>query len=308
MIRLLDFIFVLRPTQFFPLWITMLCGYALTTGTPFFSFEPLPILAILLMSINFGSIFIFNQIADRETDFQNNKLFLISHDHIPLWQAWVEGIALTLISIVGGYWISVPFMLSALSLTTIGVLYSFAGLMSRPMTALAINFLGGVVVFLSGAYAVQTDSYLVYQLLFFSLPYGCAWGAVSLLVSLPDLEGDRTFGKRTWAVHYGIQSTLTAAVVMDGLALILAVSTMEKAIISSVGVSALFSLPLFWKTRKEMNPNEIFLPVKFSMVFLAVGVLIFLPLTFVLLALNFAACKFYYHRRFGLDYPTFKKK
>ncbi|NTW50937.1 MAG: UbiA family prenyltransferase, partial [Chlorobiales bacterium] len=235
MIRLLDYLFVLRPTQFFPLWMTMLSGYALASGSTLFSFEPLPILAILLLTLNFGAVFVFNQIVDRENDFHNNKLFLISHNHIPLKLAWIEAIIITLISVVSGYWVSVPFMLCALGFTGVGILYNFIGFMNRPILGAAMNFSGGVIFFISGAYAVQTGAYSFYQLLFFSLPYGFAWAAVYLLVTLPDIEGDRKFGKRTAAVHYGIKPTLTAAFVLDGLALVSSILTFELVIISTVG-------------------------------------------------------------------------
>lgn len=308
MIRLLDYVFVLRPTQFFPLWMTMLSGYAVASGIALFSFEPLPLLAIFLLTVNFGAGFIFNQIVDRENDFHNNKLFLISHDHISLQNAWIEGILLTIISIVGGYWISIPFMLSAVCFTGIGILYNFLGFMNRPILGAVMNFSGGVISFVSGAYTSQVSDQSFYQLLFFSLPYGFAWAAVYLLVTLPDMEGDRMFGKRTMAVHFGIRPTLIAAFVLDALALVFSAITEEPVIFLTVGVTALISLPLFWKTLKDMNPKEIFRPVKFSMLFLAAGVTIYLPLFLLLIAANYIACRFYYQHRFGLEYPNFEKK
>lgn len=308
MIRLLDYVFVLRPTQFFPLWMTMLSGYAMASGTGLFSTEPLPYFAILLLTLNFGAGFIFNQIVDRENDRHNNKLFLISHDHITLQSAWIEGILLTLVSFAGGYFVSIPFMLSAICFTGIGILYNFLGFMNRPILGAAMNFSGGLISFISGAYAASADEQSFYQLLFFSLPYGFAWAAVYVLVTLPDLEGDRKFGKRTAAVHYGIKTTLTAALVLDGLALQFAGMTKEPVILLTVGSAALISFPLFWKVLKEMNPKEIFAPVKYSMLFLAAGVAIYLPQFLILILGNYMACRFYYRRRFGLNYPNLEKK
>ncbi|MDZ7340319.1 MAG: hypothetical protein ONB27_03110, partial [candidate division KSB1 bacterium] len=86
-LKFLDYFFVLRPTLFFPVWTVFLAGlHANAVFDPKHAMSSLAIvpaqnqiLVALLLSLLMGAIFIFNQIADIETDRQNNKLFFIAN-------------------------------------------------------------------------------------------------------------------------------------------------------------------------------------------------------------------------------------
>ncbi len=304
----LDFVFILRPTQFFPLWATMFAGIALGANVEFFSPHPFPATAILSSMLCAGHIYLFNQIIDRENDAVNKKLFILESGVVSLRAAWIEGIMLVVLSLALAWTVSNEFFYVVLFSTALGLAYSFLGLMNRPIISAAMNASGGVTTFLAGAYAVPPSETSFFQLLFFSLPFGLAWAAVFVLVTLPDVEGDRQFGKRTLAVHYGVSVTLLTALVLDALALAVAIATLNAYVIATIGLSALVSLPLFWQTWKRRQADEIFLPVKYSMLCLAITTACFLPLSLALAAFTFFACKFYYGARFGLDYPNFGKK
>lgn len=276
------------------------------------------LLAMLWLTLNVGAIYIFNQIADKDNDNYNDKLFFISHGEMTVEAAWIEGIALTLVSLTGAWFISMDFFVMILASTLVGVCYNFLGFMNRPLPALLMNFSGGVISFLAGAAATSSlsSSFIplplsqrfislrLTSLIFSSLAYGFAWAAVYLLVTLPDAEGDRKFGKMTFAVRYGAKATLIAALTSDAVSLVIAILSRDVII----GVAAFVSLPLFWQVVRAESSKEVFSPVKFSMLFLALMVCLYLPLFLLLLVLTFLACKIYYRARFGLDYPNFQRR
>lgn len=336
----LDYIFVLRPTQFFPLWATMLSGYlhalsqiqrapALSPAAGFAALTPvsdllwlwqLPVLPMLWLTLNVGAIYVFNQIADKENDNFNDKLFFISHGEMPVWAAWAEGVFLTLLSLVAAWHLSMPFFLCIVASTFVGVGYN-TGLMNRPVPAALMNFSGGIVAYFSGVTAAgfsataffggdalssPSFSSLLSQLssLLPSLPYGLGWMAGYLLVTLPDREGDKKFGKLTFAVRYGVAPTLLAAALSATLSLGIAVAVQDGLMIAAMSVG----VPLFWQVYWAGNDEAIFAPVKFSMLLHALIVTLYLPLFFFLILATFLACKLYYRYRFDIDYPTFKKR
>ena len=73
-IRTLDYLFVLRPTLFFPVWTVFLASYH---ASLFFEPEKIvpinPLIVAFLLSLLMGAVFIFNQLADIETDRKNKK-------------------------------------------------------------------------------------------------------------------------------------------------------------------------------------------------------------------------------------------
>ncbi|OQX96661.1 hypothetical protein B6I21_00295 [candidate division KSB1 bacterium 4572_119] len=73
--KLLDYIFILRPTLFFPVWTVFLAGYHANTK---FSQEVThpnnPVLALFLFTLMMGAAFIYNQLVDIETDAKSSPI------------------------------------------------------------------------------------------------------------------------------------------------------------------------------------------------------------------------------------------
>ncbi|MDW8466188.1 MAG: UbiA family prenyltransferase [Chloroherpetonaceae bacterium] len=307
----LDYVFLLRPAQFFPLWATYFSGYITAQKSPFFFTAHFPWLASAAITLTAGHIYLFNQIVNKESDKANGKLFILADGYVSMPVVWSEGIVLVGLSLWLAWQVLIEFFYSALTLSAIGLSYSFLGLMNRPIISLAMNSLGGGVAFIAGAYSIPQSGLgggsAFWEILFWSVPHIFAYTAVSALVTLPDRKGDEAFGKRTVAVHYGVETTLRLAWVFDGLALLTALLTWNGYVIGTIGLTALVALPSFWKVMWQGDATEVFAPVKLAMLALTLLVSLFFPALLLLVVLNFAACKAYYRYRFGLDYPNFQK-
>lgn len=308
----LDYVFILRPTHFFPLWATFFAGYVTASQSPVFSTSPFPFLAFLVSTFTAGHIYLFNQIADVETDRINRKLFILADGYVRLPVIWAEGIALLFISLGLAWLVSLEFFLTVLFSTALGLSYTFLGFMNRPILSLAMNSVGGAVTFIAGVYAVEPSVLMLHgisfwEILFWSLPHLLAYSAVSALVTVPDMEGDQQCGKQTVALEYGVHWTLQFAFIADALALLLSLLTMNWHCIFTIGVAALCSLPLFWYAAQHQDASKIFAPVKYSMLALTLCVSLFFPPLLLLVTLNFLACKAYYRSRFGVNYPNFQR-
>ncbi|ACF13096.1 UbiA prenyltransferase [Chloroherpeton thalassium ATCC 35110] len=303
LLRALDYVFLLRPTLMFPVWITMMCGFAVRTEPDFFTNSPLPYFALLLFSLSAGTTYIFNQIADRESDFHNNKLFLLSHHHISLTAAWIEAVLLTLFSLVLSTSISMAFFWVQVAVVVAGICYSFFGFMSHPALGLLINFLGGIFSFLGGYFAIPDFQSDLFDQLMLSLPYGFAWGAVYLLVSIPDVAGDKKFGKNTIAVVHGEKRAMFDAFLLVLIAALLGALTQNFYVLITVGLSGLISTPYFFKVFADGDLSKISTPVKLSMLLLSFALFFSYPMLLALLAATVLLSRFYYQKRFGLKYP-----
>jgi len=281
----------------------MMCGFAVRTEPDFFTNSPLPYFALLLFSLNAGTTYIFNQIVDRESDFHNNKLFLLSHNHVPLNAAWAEGILLTLLSLAMSLMISKAFFWVQFAWFVAGICYSFFGFMSHPVLGLLINFLGGIFSFLGGYFAIPEFQSELFEQIMLSLPYGFAWGAVYLLVSIPDVAGDKRFGKYTIAVVHGEKRAMFDAFLFVLAAALLGALTQNFYVLITVGLSGLVSTPYFFMTFANGDHTKISTPVKLSVLLLSFALFFSYPMLIVLIVATVLLSRFYYQKRFGLKYP-----
>ncbi len=305
-IKALDYVFLLRPTQFFPLWITFMCGVIVAREPVFFTFTDIPALPLLFFTLNSGSAFIFNQITDQRSDALNNKLFLISDGHISLKTAWVEALGLSLISLAWAAAFSLPFFFSMLLITIFGLLYSFAGFMSHPALSILINGIGGALSFGCGYLSsIPSPDFSMIDLLVYSLPYGLAWGGISVLVAIPDIHGDKLCDKKTFPVIFGIQRSYVLALMLNVFTLISSLLTQNEFIFITIGLtSGVGSIIFFLNFHSEsISESASQKPVKLSMIVLALSTIAYIPLFFLILFMNFMISKMYYQARFNLNYP-----
>ncbi len=305
-IKILDALFMLRPTQFFPLWITFMCGVIVASEPGVFTLTQLPYTALFFFTLNSSVAFILNQIADRHSDALNQKLFLLSEGHLPLWFAWIVSIALTVVSLVWSYGFSIAFLSVMILITVFGILYSFAGFMSHPYLSILVNALGGGFSFAAGYLAIDPNLTIpVDDFIILSLPYAMAWGLISVLVAIPDIKGDKACRKRTFAVAYGITPSFHLAFVLTLSTLVFSVFDQNLYTWLTVGLAAAISLAsYFWVYFKsKIDETTGVLPVKLAMIVLALSCCVYYPQFLGLLLLNFLLSKFYYKQRFSLDYP-----
>jgi 4-hydroxybenzoate polyprenyltransferase len=269
--------------------------------------------ALAGFSLVVAAIYICNQIADIESDRINHKLFLLPRKIVTVPEAW----AIAVICAAAGMAISFTLPQKAFpvlfaSSLLLGYLYNFppARLKDRAWGGTIANFLGhGVITFLVGWLASDSAKAGFAGLAMpaiASLSAGFANAAVYITTTIPDAEGDRKTGKKTFCVAYGERVTAVMSAVFCFLALLFAFTMQFNKwlmILPSAFSSAIF-LFLVISPKKE----NAFKAFKWPVFLLSAGVSLYVPEYAILILVTFFGSKLYYRARFNLDYPTFKSR
>lgn len=304
----LDYLFILRPTLFFPVWIITLAGYSTHFAAKdvviwwnteiswkiFFNF--------CILTLAAGATFIFNQLQDIESDKDNQKLFLISEEHIHPATAKKIGLILMIVSMI--IFLAQSFLLFlvlALFLFVWGYLYNYPPFAWKDKAVMGIvtNLLGGMLLFLIGWIMAGNFSADVFIRM---IPYILAWGAVALLTTIPDQAGDAKHDKKTFAVKYGSRVTIWLSTGWVILAFLIGMVNSDPIITHPT----LLALPLFIITSFTLKPEWVIRTIRFPLLFIGLILCVQFPYFFVVILINYYLAKIYYVNRFNLDYPTFK--
>jgi len=310
-LRTLDYLFVLRPVLFLPVWTVFLAGYytqgrkvtpmsdGIQAATP--SGDRWLLLGVLAgLTAMMGGVFILNQLADVQTDRHNNKLFLIAHGYIPKPYALLEAILCVGLAFVVSYWVQVTLAwLFIVTFAVTGIGYSFKPLVwkDRPLAGLLTNACGALLIFSIGW---QVSGQLSMATVHHAIPYVLAVAAVYLYTTLPDAAGDRDMGKKTFGVRYGFRATTLVGLLLEGAAGVAAIVVQDWVIL----IPAALSFPLFVRATVKQKLSDVVLAVKWPIAFLALGVGVHYPAYLLVLGLLYVFSRWYYRRRFGLRYPT----
>ncbi len=304
-LRWLDYLFILRPTLFFPVWTVFGAGLVVAyvrLGRPpwtrWLSAEAA--LNGLALTLLMGSAFVLNQIVDIPTDRRNRKLFLLADGHVSLAVAVFEAAVLFLASLsmafAAGLQSGVLFVVIYF-VTAVGYSLRPFSWKDRPLAGLLANMLGASLIFTAGFTALSAP---LAAALWKSLPYAAAVGAVFLYTTLPDEPGDREIGKRTFVVAFGPRWTIRAGTALEMLSGILAFALRDPVIF----VPALAAAPFFLYASLRPRMENVVRAIKFPILFLALSVCYFFPPYIVLLVVTYLFSKWYYWQRFGLRYPS----
>lgn len=312
LIKPFDYIFVLRPTLFFPVWTVFLAGFfvqqkfGIAATSSAINYQNPGSLGkdFLFVGLNLtllmGAIFILNQIKDRVTDHQNKKLFLIANGYLSPKAAFIEALILMTFSLVFAFIFSLLMgILFFVILIVTGIFYSFKPFSwkDRPILGLFTNILGAFFIF-GGGWIIKGS--VTQKMLIHALPYACAVAAVYLFTTLPDLEGDASSEKLTFGVKYGIKTTVYCGLFFEILALIVALKLNDEIIF----YPAFFSLPFFLWAVINLKMRDILRAIKYSILLLSLTICIKLPLYFFVLVSVYFISKGYYKLRFGINYPS----
>jgi 4-hydroxybenzoate polyprenyltransferase len=307
--KYLDYIFVLRPTLFFPVWTVFLAGFHASVlfdpknnlpGSEIIKINN-PILAAILLTLLMGAVYIFNQAADIESDQKNQKLFFLANGIIKKNTAIIEGIVLTIFSI--GAALFLDYRLGLIFIVVFiftGIIYNFKPFAwkDKPILGIVINFCGGWSVAASGWIAGGNTSW---QFVVYAVPYAIGLVAVYLLTTLPDIDGDKTTGKITFGVKYGKRASTYLAVVFEFSTVVFSYLLKDYMLF----LPALFSFPLFLIAAVSQEMEDIFRAIKFTVLFASLAVCLKYPVYFLVILVTFYFSKWYYRKRFGLEYPKF---
>jgi len=140
-----------------------------------------------------------------------------------------------------------------------------------------------------------------YLFVLHALPYGVGLVAVFLLTTLPDIPGDKESGKITFGVRYGQKLTTYWAVVFELAAVLFAFYLKDYIIL----IPALAALPLFLIAAIRQRMEDVLRTIKFTVLFASLAVCVKYPVYFLVILINFYFSKWYYRKRFDLEYPKF---
>jgi 4-hydroxybenzoate polyprenyltransferase len=308
----LDYFFVLRPMLFFPGWSTLLAGFLIPYKTDLYVsisiINQIDYLNLIILIASFGMImgstFVLNQLADKESDKINSKLFLISNNYISNKNAITEVILLIIISLVIGYFINFQiFIFYILFIVLTGYLYNFSPFefKNKPWESLIANALMGWLAFAIGW---SLHSRLNSSLVIDSLPYLFFNVALYLFTTLPDINGDKEIDKKTFAVKYGHKSVILSAFFIFGIGIMISIFLFDV----QAMIFYLLSLPFFVLTIVTFKISHTILTTKFAILFFALSICLKIPYYFLLMVLGFYSTKYYFRFRFNLDYPNFSGK
>jgi 4-hydroxybenzoate polyprenyltransferase len=304
-VELLDYFFLLRPTLFFPVWTYFLAGQhggaQLGTGTAEF-FHAVPSVWILsAVTLLMGSVFILNQIQDVETDRMNGKQFLLVSGVISGRNAMIEAVVLCLLGLGLAFWTDLLLGIGFLTLFLLGgILYNYPPAIwkNHPILGMAVNVVGGMLIFDAGWVAGGGDQAIPPQV----IAYGLGATAVFLNTTLPDMKGDAKTGKITFGVRYGIGKTAVWALAFESFTVVLSWALREWYLF----VPSALVLPLFVYAAARRRLSDTVRATKFSVLALAGSVCIQFPFYLALIFGVFFLSRWYYKKRFRFDYPNFK--
>ena len=296
LLRLLDYFFLARPVLVAVVWIFPLVGARGLVGQ---SWE----LGLLLAQCAglAGSAFVLNQLHDLEGDRVNRKCQTLAHGLVSVRGAriWV------LLLLTGG--LAASWALGFWHLLAAGVFFLLAAVGYNLPPLRAKDHPGRAILLAAPAYlllvlqgASLRGGFAVLAALPAAVPVVLAGLSLSLLATVPDVEGDSQAGKRTWAVAYGGDSAWRVALGLMGAAALLAVAGRDF----QVGVPAALSTLLFlWGRRPGDRPRAVAV-LRWSVAAQALGLAFAWPWLCLALLLFGWLARFYYKRRFQLSYPS----
>lgn len=320
--KFLDCIFLLRIPLLAPVWTILILGWIsgnkdLGIGGTWAGNNALPSFNLWIILTGFSlvvaSTYVVNQIVDIESDRINHKLFLLPNKIISVRTAW------TLAVLCAVFGIATSFLYDRIVVTLfvmgllLGIFYNLPPIQLKNSAwgGVFANSVGhGVLTFLVGWYASKigtvVDSNTLLCGLVSSIAPGLANGAVFLATTIPDADGDKLTGKKTYCVKYGEKNTaITASLFCFGA---LVFSFFIENHYWVMAVPSLISLVFFVSFAFLPRRDLAFKTFKWPVFLLSLSVALFVPEYGILIMITFAGSRIYYQKRFGIEYPTFKSQ
>ncbi len=302
MVKILDHIFLMRPTLLITSWGFLLAGYYRATQK-FFHLSKDFWIIFIAYTLLCGAGYILNQIEDIESDKINRKLFLLSEGIIPVSHAYLQ----TLLLIIGA------FILIMKKSTEIKILFTLSLIMAmlyslppfrwkdKPFLDLFLNSTGyGIVNFLAG-WSIAKD--ITFSAFLNSLPYFFGVGAIFLLTTLLDIEGDKRVFKITTGIKLGIGNTLKLSYIFIVIAGVCAVLRGDwvAGTVAGTGI-VLFLFPLI-----NFNRKNCIMAQRITGFILILILSCIYPVFLIINSFLVVSMYLYYKKRFGISYPSFFK-
>ena len=306
----LDYIFLLRPTLFFGVWVMVVLGMASSR----FATEEFP---LWFSQINFKTLFLFmgitcissstfilNQILDVDGDRENNKLFLLEK-YISIEKANKIHFLLFGLGIIFtglGNITLIPIVVLIYILW--GIAYNKEPLKwkKHPFFGLITNTLVGILLFSIGWIHVNEFNSLLSESFFpYLFSYSFCFTAVSLLTMIPDMDGDKRVSANTFPLYFGRRVSVLLASCLVLCAFY--ISLFKNDPVASTATIA--SIPFFLYALIRNLDKDIIRAIRYPIFLLNFFVFAIYPWLAVFVVLVYYFAKYYYWHRFDLHYPTF---
>jgi chlorophyll synthase len=220
LLRVADFVFVLRPTIMVPAWSFYTLGVhmpSVPAETELFSAVVQP--GFWCLTALLGSAYVTNQIFDQASDRLNGKGLFLTHGVFRVRTM----IAVGLVCFAAASWlfqhVDEAQRIPLIAAMVLAFAYSLppVRLCSRPGLDLVANAVGyGGLAFAAGAAGVS--NYVV-QAFIDSYPWMLLVAATFLHTTILDVDGDAAAGKRTLTVALGVRASAYLATTFAAMAL-----------------------------------------------------------------------------------------
>lgn len=306
--RPVDYLFLMRPAALVPLWIFYFAGYGLAraaagpTGSAVesaFALTGDAFLGLLVMTAALAGGYLLNQVADREGDRLNRKLFLLSGGVIPIRRVWLQFGALWAIAAVLSVQLPWSFKWLVVASVALCVTYSLPPVHAKARFPLDLVWNGIGFGGLSAAAGWATVSPLNPAVLGPCTCYALAVAGIIASTTVPDIEGDRASRLRTTAVVLGDRSASILSLSLVAVAAL--VGAVARDLPGVLGSAA--SLPLLVRAHVTRARADRTAANQVAVGAFAVAVAARSVYPIVLLAAVTVVSRAYYRRRFGFAYP-----
>lgn len=301
-----DYIAILRPDILILTWTCVLFGFYKGATTLqnttisnslvdkiIFDYHPDILLFLIAYGCLSGAVYILNQIMDINSDRVNGKGLMLAVNRISVQSAYLE---VVILSVIG---LSIILILFSKELLYIAIISVFLGLAyslrpirlkGRPIFDLLSNALGYGLIAIAAGWAVVTPLQWWY-IIKYTLPYISVYGAIYVVSALTDVRGDKISGDITTAVVLGRSTSLTLAVSLSLLTLLLATLNGD---ISAVLIGVLCFL-FFLYARIFQTDKSVKFSYRTSGFFVAFIMLLPQPIALVILLTVFGIWRWLYN-------------
>jgi len=300
LLKICDFVFVLRPLILIPAWSFYLVGAAKARGQTFAAYAelPAPIVVLCLTSI-LVSAYLLNQIFDKESDEKNDKLFYLSRGIFRTRTLLAMAVVFFVIASLSFQEVAERYRLPLIGALALSLLYSLppVRLCARPFLDMAANAFGyGGIAFIIGFLVYDYSSA---DALVGAIPYILLVASTFIHTTILDIVGDRAAGKISTAVFVGerpanamalilhVAGTVAALIITDWIAVIITAATLPATI---------YALRAHTKRASSLQ-------IQITTLAVTLAAIIFWPAYALVVAPLLIVSRFYYAKRFGITYP-----
>lgn len=311
-----DYLFVLRPVQFYAVWAVFLAGFfaqnkfgvaapQLDSSNSVMPVSDFGLIWIgLSLTVLMAAVFVINQIMSRDNG-GKDKANLIAQGRVAPRVALIEAAVLLAVSLGAGFFFSLKVGLLLIAIAVLGgYVYNFKPFSwkDQPLLGLAVNLVGAFLIFGIGWVirgTISTDTVV------HAIPYLCMMAAIYLYTTLPDSKTAEASDQNSFGKKYGLPTTVYLGIALQVVATILGFFLNDETIF----YSAFFAIPFSVWAAVKLKSEDVRRATGYSILLLTIAVLIKYQLQvgsymlfFIMLGFYFFA-RFYYRFRFGLDYP-----